>query len=263
MGCTVHVEDVAIAPKTTKTFTFDFVTDVTRGLSANGSEMTDLFMYDAVDGDYNQSQHLTPSMSAWDAPQMTLGYGSHNLQFVASRGTGAVEDDESHTITWSKPSDTFWATTSMEVSGGGEDAVSVVLQRVATRLRVTITDEVPAGTAQIVVTSATWYYGINYANGTACDQRSEARVIDVPASYIGKTGMSVAIFGMSDTDEWMTDVTIEAKNADGDTLGRVVLNDVPFKRNRTTEYSGALFTNSGTFSISIDDEWGESYQSNW
>ena len=38
---------------------------------------------------------------------------------------------------------------------------------------------------------------------------------------------------------------------------------IKFQRNRTTEYSGALFTNSGTFSISIDDEWEESYQSNW
>ena len=263
VGCTVHVEDVAIEPKTAKTFTFDFVTDVTRGLSANGSEMTDLFMYDAVDGDYNQSQHLTPSMSAWDAPQMTLGYGSHNLQFVASRGTGAIEDDELHTITWTKPSDTFWASMPIEVSGGGEENISVVLQRVATRMRVTITDAVPAGTTQIVVTPAMWYYGIDYATGAACDPRSESRVIDIPSSYIGKTGMSASIFGMSDADEWTTDVTIEAKNADGDILGRVVLHDVPFKRNRTTEYSGSLFTNSGTFSISIDDEWDEPYQSGW
>ena len=263
VGCTVHVEDVAIAPKTAKTFTFDFVTDVTRGLSANGSEMTDLFMYDAVDGDYSQSEHLTPSMSTWDAPQMTLGFGSHHLQFVASRGTGAIEDDESHTITWTKPSDTFWASKQIEVSVGGEETVSVVLQRVATRLRVTITDEVPAGTAQIVVTPATWYYGINYATGAACDPRSEARAIDVPSSYIGQTGMSVSIFGMSDADEWMTDVTIEAKNVDGDIIGRVVLSDVPFKRNRTTEYSGALFTNSSTFSITLDDEWDEPYQSAW
>jgi hypothetical protein len=202
-------------------------------------------------------------MSTWDVPQMTLSYGSHNLQFVASRGTGAIEDDESHAITWTKPSDTFWASKQVEVSGGGEETVSVTLQRVATRMRVTITDAVPEGATQIVVTPATWYYGINYATGAACDPRSEARAIDIPSSYIGKTGMSVSIFGMSDAEEWTTDVTIEAKDADGDILGRVVLHDVPFKRNRTTEYSGALFTNSGTFSISIDDEWGESYQSNW
>lgn len=263
VGCTVHVEDVATEPKTAKTITFDFVTDVTRGLSANGSEMTDLFMYDAVDGDYSQSEHLTPSMSSWDAPQMTLSFGSHHLQFVASRGTGAIEDDESHTITWTKPSDAFWALKQIEVSGGGEETVSVVLRRVATRLRVIITDEVPAGTAQIVVTPTTWYYGINYATGAACDSRSESRVIDVPSSYIGKTGMSASIFGMSDADEWTTDVTIEAKNADGDILGRVVLSDVPFKRNRTTEYSGALFTNSSTFSITLDDEWDDPYQSAW
>jgi hypothetical protein len=263
MGCTANVEDVAVEPQVAKTITFDFVTNVTRGLSANGSEMTDLFMYDAVDGDYSQSQHLTPSMSTWDAPQMTLGYGSHHLQFVASRGTGAVEDDESHTITWTKPSDTFWASMPMDVSEGGNETVSVVLQRVATRMRVTITDAVPEGATQIVVTPATWYYGINYATGAACDPRSEARAIDIPSSYIGMTGMSVSIFGMSDADEWTTDVTIEAKNADGDILGRVVLNDVPFKRNRTTEYSGALFTNSGTFSITLDDEWDEPYQSAW
>jgi hypothetical protein len=202
-------------------------------------------------------------MSSWDAPQMTLGYGSHHLQFVASRGTGAVEDDESHTITWTKPSDTFWTSMPMEISEGGNETVSVVLQRVATRMRVTITDAVPVGATQIVITPTTWYYGINYATGAACDPRSEARAIDIPSSYIGKTGMSVSIFGMSDADEWTTDVTIESKNADGDILGRVVLHDVPFKRNRTTEYSGALFTNNGTFSITLDDEWDEPYQSEW
>ena len=73
--------------------------------------------------------------------------------------------------------------------------------------------------------------------------------------------MSFSIFGMSDAEEWPTDVTIEAKNADGNILGRVVLSDVPFKRNRTTEYSGSLFTNNGTFSITLDDEWDEPYQS--
>ena len=119
MGCTANVDDVAVEPQVAKTVTFDFVTNATRGLSANGTEMTDLFMYDAVDGDYSQSQHLTPSMSSWDAPQMTLGYGSHHLQFVASRGTGATEDDESHTINWTKPSDTFWTSIHMEVTEGG------------------------------------------------------------------------------------------------------------------------------------------------
>ena len=73
----------------------------------------------------------------------------------------------------------------------------------------------------------------------------------------------VNIFGISDADEWVTDVTIAAKNADGDVLGNVTLNDVPFMRNRVTEVSGSLFSGGRTFSVTLNDQWLDSHIIEW
>jgi hypothetical protein len=68
---------------------------------------------------------------------------------------------------------------------------------------------------------------------------------------------------MSDSDEWVTDVSITAKNADGDVLGSVALDDVPFLRNRVTEASGSLFGARRTFTLSLDEEWLDSHVIEW
>ena len=57
------------------------------------------------------------------------------------------------------------------------------------------------------------------------------------------------------TDEQDIDVTIETLDADGNTLFSKTIEDVPFKRNRVTKLTGAMYTNealSGTFKIETD-----------
>jgi hypothetical protein len=71
------------------------------------------------------------------------------------------------------------------------------------------------------------------------------------------------MFGLSDDDEWTTDLTIAAKNGSGDILGEVQLDDVPFLRNRATEASGNLFGNTTAFSITLNNEWLEPYTLEW
>lgn len=45
--------------------------------------------------------------------------------------------------------------------------------------------------------------------------------------------------------------------------GNKAIADAPFKANRTTAYSGSLFTNSGAFSLSLNDEWDTDYTGTW
>ena len=71
-----------------RTFTFtlkgDFRNEMkTRGiLSANGSEMSDLWMFDYVGDELVQQLHLTPSDENFDAPTITLSYTSHHVYIV-------------------------------------------------------------------------------------------------------------------------------------------------------------------------------------
>jgi hypothetical protein len=264
-GCIESHEGVDLAVAT-KRVTFDVSNDewnvVTRTLEADGVEMTDLWLFDYNEGVLVRTLHKSQGDVDFDSPTMLMDYGEHHVYMVASRGkTPSVDGTE---ITWATPSDTFWKDVAVTVSDGSSSNVAVTLDRVATKMRVTVTDEVPAGVANLVITPGIWWYGLDYTTGAAIESRNNERSITVPSSYIGTAGqLTVNIFGMSDSDEWVTDVSIAAKNADGDVLGSVALDDVPFLRNRVTEASGNLFGSNRTFTVSLDEQWLDSHVIEW
>ena len=94
------------------------------------------------------------------------------------------------------------------------------------------------------------------------DMRADA-AINVPASYIGTTGqLAASIFGICGND-YTTDVSVTASDANSQTISSVALDDVPMKRNTTTSYSGPLFTRKPTFSMTVADSWGEDITDTW
>ena len=233
-------------------------------LSADGSEMTDLWLFDYMDGQLVQQLHQSPTDADWGTPKMTLAYGSHHVYFVAARGDEPTVDQTSHIIEWSIPRDAFWLDYAVDVTSTSTTSRSVVLDRVATKLKVTIKDEVPAACTQLSLTPSVWYYGLDYVNGLAVRSDNKERTVTVPASYAGTSGQLVmSIFGLSDTDEWTSDVVLKSLDDDGTVLGQVTLNGAPFKRNRATEYSGNLFGSGGGIDVSLNDTWEQSYSAEW
>ena len=256
--------------KSSKNFTFtvkgDFNTATfTRGyLAADGKDMTDLWVFDYVDGVCVQSVHQTAEDEAWGKPTMALAYGSHHVYFVASRGEGATVDAEGHTITWTGPRDTFWKDYEVEVVSTSNGNRAVTLDRVATKLKLTIDDKVPDGCAAVVVTPARWYYGWDYVNGVAVAAQQTERRVAVPESYAGTTDkLGVTIFGLSGADEWVTNISIQAQDADGNVLGSATITGAPFKANRGTEYSGNLFGSSGGLDVSVNTAWENPKTGTW
>lgn len=237
----------------------------TRGsLSADGSEMTDLWLFDYMDGQLVQTLHQSPSDSDWGTPKLTLAYGSHHVYFVASRGDAPSVDQTSHIIEWSVPRDAFWKDYQVDVTSTSTANRSVTLERVATKLKVTIKDEVPAACTQMSLTPSVWYYGIDYVSGLAVRSDNKERTVTVPASYAGTSGqLAMSIFGLSDTDEWTADVTLKALDDDGTVLGQVTISGAPFKRNRATEYTGNLFGSGGGLDVSLNDTWEQSFTAEW
>lgn len=234
----------------------------TRSLEADGQEMTDLWLFDYVDGELVATIHKSQGDADFDSPSVDMKFGEHHVYFVASRGKNPAISES--IITWDTPSDTFWKDVEVSVSDGSAGSVSVTLDRVVTKLRVVVNDAVPEGTASVSITPQTWWYGLDYMTGDATQSQQTERSIAVPASYVGTSGqLMVSVFGLSDDDEWMTDVTIKAKNDAGDVIGQVTLDDVPFLRNRVTEASGNLFGSSTSFSITLNTEWLEPYVLEW
>jgi hypothetical protein len=222
-------------------------------------------MFDYVGEELQQTIHQASTDDGFGSISASMGYGTHTLYFVASRGTTPTTDTDAKTITWAKPSDTYWATTSITVAPSSASVQAVSLGRVATRLRITFNDEVPAGAAKFVITPAQWYYGIDYTTGSGiAPSANQPREVNIPSSYIGTSGqLAIAIFGFVPSADWQTDITAALKASDESTLGQVTLEDVPLRKNITTAYSGGILGTAKSFTLSADDSWGDEDIHTW
>jgi hypothetical protein len=228
-------------------------------------DLTDLWMFDYVGDELQQTVHQSNTDEGFGVLSASMGYGEHILYFVASRGATPTSDIDAQTITWVKPSDTFWATATVNVSPSSASSQAVTLSRVATRLRITVNDEVPAQAAKFVITPAQWYYGIDYTTGSGiAPSANQPREVNIPSSYIGTTGqLAISIFGFVPSADWHTDITAALKASDESTLGQVTLEDVPLKRNITTAYSGGILGTSKAFTLTANDTWGDEDIHTW
>ena len=246
----------------------------TRSLEADGKAMTDLWVLDYIvpigsigtikTMTLAQTIHQTTADADFGSPTLDLAAGDHHLYFIASRGKTPTLDTEAHTLTFATVSDTFYSDYSITIVPTSNGSRSVTLNRCVTRLRLTITDALPDGITSINVTPASWYYGIDYTTGEPITATaSQTITTNVPDGYAGQTNVSVNIFGFSPSAEWITDVAINAKSADNTTLGSVAITDAPLMRNRTTEYTGPLFSSSGATTVSLSTEWLDTHNSTW
>jgi hypothetical protein len=258
----------------TKKFTFtlkgDFSSEwkpVTRGyLSADGKDMTDVWVLD-YDADGNLLKQLHQGDNTTDdfgKPVMQLAYGEHHVYFVVSRGAEPVLNTTDGTIIWSSVRDTFWKDYEVSVVSTSNGNRAVTLDRVVTKLALAFTDAISDDATTINFTPAKWYYGLNYKTGEPTNAtNNQTNTMQVPANYAGRTDVSVSYFSISPSSEWNTDVTVNSKDADGNIIGQGVMNDVPLKRNRITEYSGPLFTAGGETSLTLNGVWDDPEVGTW
>lgn len=257
----------------TKKFTFtlkgDFSNDwkpVTRGyLSADGKDMTDLWVMDYVGGQLVQQIYQSDNTAEdFGRPVMNLSYGTHHVYFVASRGASPVLNTTDGTITWSSVRDTFWKDYEVSVVSTSNGNRSVTLNRVVTKLMLAFTDAISNDAFSINFTPATWYYGLNYKTGEPTDATTSQTVVTtLPDSYKGQSGVVLSYFSISPSDEWTSNISLNSKDGDNHIIGQANMTSVPFVRNRQTEYSGPLFTSGGSMSLSLDGDWATSVTGTW
>jgi hypothetical protein len=262
-----QTEKPSVWEQKTITFTFSdtFQQRAMTRADITSLDLTDLWMIDYVGSELQQTIHQSSTDEGFGVLSASMGYGEHTLYFVASRGTTPTADTDAQTITWVKPSDTFWATATITVSPSSASSQTVTLSRVATRLRITVNDEVPAGAAKFVITPSQWYYGIDYTTGIGiAPSANQPREVNIPSSYIGTSGqLAIAIFGFVPSVDWQTSITASLKASDESTLGQVTLEDVSLRKNITTAYSGGILGTSKAFTLTADDVWGTEDVHTW
>lgn len=242
-----------------KTITFTFGNRADTRATLAELNITDLWLFDYVGDELKQTVYKT---EGFDALTLSMDYGEHRLCFVASRGTDPTVT--APTISWKKPSDTFWATLAMDVQPASSGEQSVTLKRVATRLRIGITDEITTQMARLEVEPATWYYGIDVQTGEGTNAIRQVRSITIPASYVGTQGqLTASFFGLSPASDWQTDIDVRLVGGDDAVLGTVSLPSVQFAQNLTTVYSGGIMGAGRSISLTADDAWDDENTHTW
>jgi hypothetical protein len=240
------------------------VSSATRALEADGKGMTDLWVMDYTQGALVQQMHQSGSDSDFGAPMMRLRTGKHQICFVASRGTGAAIYTEAHTIAWERPSDTFHKSITIDVQPSSAAQQQVTLERVATRLRLTLTDEVPADAASVTVAPERWYTALDYLSGEPSAAVTDyTSTVALPESVRGTTGVQISIYGLSSATQWTTDVALTSTNADGTLIGQGTIKSAPMRRNIITNCTGPLFSSVTVGGIVLNTEWLPEVEITW
>lgn len=262
---TVSMSEPEAMQKKVITFTFGDAMSIHPMTRATLTEMnlTDLWVFDYVDGQLITDCHQLSTDDDFGSPSLSMEYGTHTLYFVASRGVNPTVSTEDKTITWQSVRDTFGATLQMTVEPSTGGTQTVILNRVAGKLKISVTDVVPDGAAKFLVTPSTWYYGLRYDTGDAVSSQNTPISVNIPNSYIGTTNLVVNVFTISGQTTWNTNITATLKASDNSTLGSVSIADVPIQRNHITSYSGGILSTDRRLSVSCDDEWIEDDAVTW
>lgn len=237
---------------------------MTRALTADGRDMTDVWVFDYMGSELKQQIHQTASDPDFGTPTLSLATGDHHLYFVTSRSSGASLDTEAKTLTFATVRDTFFKDLALTVNASSSGSRSVTLDRIVTKLTISFSDAIPEGAATINMTPTAWYYSINYTTGEPTTATpSQTITISIPAANIGQTGLEASIFGFSGSTQWTTDVSLNCKASDSSVLGQATITDAPFRCNRVTQYSGPLFSNTGATTLALSTSWDDAYTSTW
>ena len=240
--------------------------DFTRSLTADGKDMTDVWVLDYVDGTLVQQLHQSDNTATdFGTPTLNLSIGTHHIYFIASRGAGAVLNTTTHALSFTSVRDTFWKDYEITISGGTSSGNrSVTLDRIVTKLKLTFADAIPEGAATFNITPSSWYYGVDYTTGEPSEATANGTItVNIPSSEIGVVNEAVSIFGFSSATEWTTDISLNCKNSADAVLGSATIAAAPFVRNRVSEYTGPLFGDSGSMTLSLNATWDNSYNGTW
>lgn len=252
----------------TKSFTFhvkgDFTTnytDMTRAAvrleETNTAGITDLWVFDYVDGVCVQSKHQSSTDADFGHPQMILTYGSHNIKFVASRGT--TPSLAATGISWTKVMDTFCLDYPVTVSASSNGNRAPELKRCVSGLTIENTDAIPANAKEIQITMTNRYGMLTLPGLVGSGESAFTNTLAFQTGDAGTTGLKMNTYTLCPDETFSVDVKVKVVGKDNSTISEFEVDDVELKMNRKTVLKGECFDRSNGFSVMINDTWEEAY----
>ena len=154
--------------------------------------------------------------------------------------------------------ETFVVTQTVNIASASAVNLSATLNRIIAKLRVVSTDGRAANATNVRMSFAAGGKSFNPTTGLATIDTGFVNTVGISAAA-GTTSSSVSYLFLA-TDEQTMDVTIETLDEDGAVLFSKTVNNVPFKRNRVTNLTGAMYTNNSVNGgFQIETAWEDQY----
>ena len=190
----------------------------------------------------------------------TLPMGSYTMVVIGYCGTSpfTLTSATAATCTDTRLQDNFVATQAVNINSSNAVNLTATLDRVVSRLGVVSTDNRATDAAKIRMTFSGGGRDFNPTTGLASTNIGFANTLTF-VEAVEATVMSASYLFLA-SDEQTMNVTIETLDASDNVLFTKTVNDVPFKRNRTTILTGNVFTaGSNVSSITINSDWLDSH----
>lgn len=249
-------------------------------LTANGKQLTDLYIfdYDKTTGKLLQVLHQTSTAEDFAEPSMQFDYGDHILKVIASRSEAptllgadgslwsladntafAPTTDAAEPLAWTstKTSDTFGATQEVKATASKNQSITIQLERLVAKLVIKNTDIYPddCSTLQLDMSE---YKQWSLKTFSVIEPAKNQRISDVTA-YVGNKDKTISYFFLvPDGDGYTTDITLTMGRKDSDVpYSTITVPDVHLQRNCITTIAGSLYNHQAAFSLSLKDGWNE------
>lgn len=233
--------------------TYDGVKALT--LAFYGGDGTEAYKHEQVKGSLEEGEtfgQFTLSLPMGSYTMVVLAYGKNGDDDLVLTSSTEAAYTGSHTR------ETFATTQAVNINSTNSVNLSATLNRIIAKLQVVSTDGRAANATNVRMSFAAGGKSFNPTTGLATIDTGFVNTVGISASA-GSTSSAISYLFLA-TDEQTMDVTIETLDEDGAVLFSKTVDSVPFKRNRVTRLSGAMYTNSSVSGgFQIETAWEEQY----
>ena len=223
----------------------------------NGS--TEVYKHEQVRGALEEGETLgefdcSLPMGSYTMVVIARGQGDGDVFTLTSPTEAAYTSDHSR--------ETFAYTQAVNITSTSAVDISATLNRIIAKLQVLSSDGRTANATNVRMTMSAGGKSFNPTTGLATSNTGFVNTVPI-STAAGVTSNSVSYLFLTG-DEQTMNVTIETLDSEGNTLFSKTVNNVPFKRNRVTKLTGAMYTNeaaSGAFQL--ETAWLTDYNGNF
>lgn len=233
--------------------TYDGVKALT--LAFYAGDGTEAYKHEQVKGSLEEGEtfgQFSLSLPMGSYTMVVLAYGKNGDDDLVLTSSTEAAYTGSHTR------ETFATTQAVNINSTNSVNLSAMLNRIIAKLQVVSTDGRAANATNVRMSFAAGGKSFNPTTGLATIDTGFVNTVGISASA-GSTSSAISYLFLT-SDEQDVNVTIETLDEDGAVLFSKTVENVPFKRNRVTKLTGAMYTNSSVSGgFQIETAWEEQY----